>query len=39
MVSWRKRLYIHLSGFASNPVDYFNLPAEKTVTVGARIDL
>jgi len=39
MVSWRKRLYIHLSGFASNPVDYFNLPAEQTVTVGARLGL
>jgi KUP system potassium uptake protein len=39
MSDWRKRLFIHLRGYASNPAEYFNLPPERTVTVGARVEL
>jgi KUP system potassium uptake protein len=34
---WRKRLFLTLAHNAANPVTYFRLPDERTVTMGERI--
>jgi KUP system potassium uptake protein len=34
---WRKRLFLTLAHNAANPVSYFRLPDERTVTMGERI--
>ncbi len=34
---WRKRLFLALAHNAANPVGYFHLPDERTVTMGERI--
>jgi KUP system potassium uptake protein len=39
MMRWRKHLFIVLARNASSPVDYFKLPHERTVSVGAQIEL
>jgi KUP system potassium uptake protein len=36
---WRQRLFLTLARNAASPVDYFRLPGERTITVGARIEL
>ncbi len=36
---WRKRLFLALARNAANPVVYFRLPDERTVTVGERVAL
>ena len=36
---WRKRLFLLLARNAANPVAYFRLPDDRTVTVGERIAL
>jgi KUP system potassium uptake protein len=36
---WRKRLFLALARNAANPVIYFRLPDERTVTVGERVAL
>jgi KUP system potassium uptake protein len=38
MVMWRKRLFLSLSRLSSNPVEYFRLPVERTVTMGQHIE-
>jgi KUP system potassium uptake protein len=38
MSRWRKRLFA-LSHNAANPIDYFGLPAERTITMGSQIPL
>ena len=38
MAPWRKRLFIAISRLASD-ADYFGLPLDRTVTVGARIQI
>ena len=37
MAGWRKRIFVAMARNASSPADYFNLPAERVVTVGSRI--
>jgi KUP system potassium uptake protein len=37
MRRWRKRLFITLARNAASPVGYFDLPADRTVTVGETI--
>jgi KUP system potassium uptake protein len=39
MDPWRKRLFLALARNAANPVVYFRLPGERTVTIGERIAL
>jgi KUP system potassium uptake protein len=38
MAKWRKRLFQNSSRLSSNPVEYFNLPVERTVTMGQHIE-
>jgi KUP system potassium uptake protein len=37
MAKWRKRLFVAMAKNAASPVEYFRLPLEQTVTVGAHI--
>jgi KUP system potassium uptake protein len=37
--TWRKRLFIGLSHNAATPATYFNLPIDRTVVMGSRIEL
>ncbi len=39
MSSWRKKLFLTMAHNAANPARYFGLPDDRTVTMGARIDL
>jgi KUP system potassium uptake protein len=39
MGTWRKRLFVWLSHNAANPTTYFHLPLDRTVIMGARIEL
>jgi len=39
MAGWRKRLFVAMSRNAASPVEYFRLPAERTVTLGSAIEL
>jgi KUP system potassium uptake protein len=39
MRRWRKRLFVAMSRNAANPVPYFMLPDDRTVVVGAHIEL
>jgi KUP system potassium uptake protein len=39
MRGWRKRLFVAMARNAASPVDYFQLPGERTVTIGSRIEL
>jgi len=38
MAKWRKRLFQNVARLSSNPVEYFNLPVERTVTMGQHIE-
>jgi KUP system potassium uptake protein len=38
MAPWRKRLFITISRLASD-ADYFGLPLDRTITIGARIEI
>jgi len=38
MRKWRKRLFAIMSRNSANPVEYFGLPIDRTVVVGARIE-
>ena len=38
MASWRKRLFIAMSRNAASPIEYFALPADRTVIVGSRVE-
>ena len=38
MSRWRKRLFA-LSHNAANPIDYFGLPPERTITMGSQVPL
>jgi KUP system potassium uptake protein len=37
MRQWRKRLFVALARNSANPVEYFGLPTERTVVMGAHI--
>ena len=39
MRGWRKRLFVAMAHNAASPVEYFRLPADRTVTVGSLIDV
>jgi len=39
MRMWRKRLFVAISRHAASPVEYFRLPADRTVTTGGQIDI
>jgi KUP system potassium uptake protein len=39
MSSLRKRLFVTMSRNAANPVEYFRLPDDQTVTTSASIEL
>jgi KUP system potassium uptake protein len=38
MARWRKRLFQNTARLSSNPVEYFRLPVERTVTMGQHIE-
>jgi KUP system potassium uptake protein len=38
MVRWRKRLFAFMSWNASSATDFFGIPAERVLELGARID-
>jgi len=38
LAKWRKRLFHNTARLSSNPVEYFNLPVERTVTMGQHIE-
>ena len=37
MPAWRKRLFVAMARNAASPVEYFNLPPERVVTLGSRL--
>ncbi len=39
MASWRKRIFIGMAHNAANPADNFCLPGDRTVVMGAHLDL
>jgi KUP system potassium uptake protein len=39
MATWRKRLFVTMARNAASPVDYFQLPRDRTVTLGSQIEL
>ena len=39
LARWRKRLFVAISRNSADPVEYFALPLDRTVTVGSQIDL
>jgi KUP system potassium uptake protein len=39
MSTWRKRLFIGLAHNAASPAEYFGLPDERTIVMGAHVDL
>jgi hypothetical protein len=39
MATWRKRLFIATAYIAADAAEYFGLPSDRTVVMGARIDL
>jgi KUP system potassium uptake protein len=39
MASWRKRLFIATSFIAADAAEYFGLPSDRTVVMGARIEV
>ena len=39
MARWRKKLFIAIARNAASPVRYFHLPDERTVVMGAHVEL
>jgi KUP system potassium uptake protein len=39
LARWRKRLFMGISRNSASPVEYFGLPDDRTVTIGAHIEL
>jgi KUP system potassium uptake protein len=39
MARWRKRLFVAMARNAASPVEYFRLPAERTVALGSTIEI
>jgi KUP system potassium uptake protein len=39
MARWRKRLFLALSRNAASPVEYFGLPVDRTISMGANVPL
>ncbi|HEY2793976.1 MAG TPA: potassium transporter Kup [Micromonosporaceae bacterium] len=38
MPRWQKRLFLTMAHNAANPVEYFNLPIDRTISMGAQIE-
>lgn len=39
MVKWRKHLYVTTSRLTTDPVEFLHLPRERTIVMGAEIDI
>jgi KUP system potassium uptake protein len=39
MARWQKRLFLTVAHNAANPVEYFGLPIDRTISMGAQIEL
>ena len=39
MAAWRKRLFVATSHIAADAADYFGLPPDRTLVMGARIEV
>jgi KUP system potassium uptake protein len=39
MSRWRKRLFLGLAHNAANPAERFHLPEDRTIVVGAHLEL
>ncbi len=39
MAPWRKRLFLTIARQAANPIEYFNLPIDRTVVMGGHITI
>jgi len=39
MARWRKSLFLTMARHAANPVEYFNLPEDRTIVMGGHITL
>ena len=39
MARWRKALFLGIARRAANPVEYFNLPIERTVVMGGHVTI
>jgi KUP system potassium uptake protein len=39
MAGWRKKVFVTMARNAANPAEYFRLPENRTITIGARIQL
>ena len=39
LARWRKRVFHALAGLAADPIDYFVLPRERTVLMGAHVEI
>jgi KUP system potassium uptake protein len=39
MAPWRKRLFVATSHIAADAAEYFGLPSDRTVIMGARIEV
>jgi KUP system potassium uptake protein len=38
MARWRKKLFLNIAKLSSNPVEYFGLPIDRTVSMGQYVD-
>jgi KUP system potassium uptake protein len=38
MSGWRKRLFLATALISAEPADYFQLPRDRTITLGAKIE-
>jgi KUP system potassium uptake protein len=39
MARWRKILFLSLAHYAADPIEYFNLPVDRTVVMGGQISI
>ena len=39
MARWRQKVFVALARNAANPAAYFRLPADRTISIGARVQL
>ena len=39
MRGWRKRLFVAMARNAASPVEYFELPRDRTISLGSTIEL
>jgi len=37
MARWRKALFLTMARHSANPVEYFNLPVDRTIAMGGHI--